>query len=43
VPPLAAACPVAQGQGRSTDASGFVSVKAKLNDGRSGVLRIALP
>lgn len=32
-----------QGQGRSTDASGFVTAKAKLSDGRTGVLRIALP
>ncbi len=31
------------GQGRSTDASGFVSAKAKLSDGRTGVLRIPLP
>lgn len=32
-----------QGQGRSTDASGFVTAKAKLSDGRVGVLRIPLP
>lgn len=31
------------GQGRSTDESGFVTVKAKLSDGRQGVLRIPLP
>ncbi len=31
------------GQGRSTDASGFVTAKAKLSDGRQGVLRIPLP
>jgi uncharacterized delta-60 repeat protein len=31
------------GQGRSTDASGFVTAKAKLSDGRTGVLRIPLP
>jgi hypothetical protein len=31
------------GQGRSTDASGFVTVKAKLGDGRSSILRIQLP
>lgn len=31
------------GQGRSTDADGFVTAKAKLSDGRSGVLRIPLP
>lgn len=30
------------GQGRSTD-NGFVTAKAKLSDGRRGVLRIALP
>ncbi len=31
------------GQGRSTDANGFVTAKVKLTDGRSGVLRIPLP
>jgi hypothetical protein len=31
------------GQGRSTDASGFVTAKATLSDGRTGVLRIPLP
>jgi hypothetical protein len=31
------------GQGRSTDASGFVTAKATLSDGRQGVLRIPLP
>lgn len=32
-----------RGQGRSTDASGFITAKAKLSDGRVGVLRIPLP
>lgn len=31
------------GQGRSTDADGFVTAKATLSDGRKGVLRIPLP
>lgn len=31
------------GQGRSTDASGFVTARATLSDGRKGVLRIPLP
>jgi uncharacterized delta-60 repeat protein len=30
-------------QGRSTDATGFVTARVKLDDGRSGVLRIPLP
>ncbi len=35
--------PTSRGQGRSTDADGFVTAKVKLTDGRSGVLRIRLP
>jgi uncharacterized delta-60 repeat protein len=35
--------PITRGQGRSTDADGFVTAKVKLTDGRSGVLRIRLP
>ena len=31
------------GQGRATDATGFVTAKATLSDGRKGVLRIPLP
>jgi len=31
------------GQGRTTDATGFVTAKVKLSDGRTGVLRITLP
>ncbi len=32
-----------RGQGRSTDADGFVTAKTALSDGRKGVLRIPLP
>jgi len=35
--------PASIGQGRGTDASGFVAVKAKLSDGRIALLRIPLP
>jgi hypothetical protein len=35
--------PASRGQGRSTDASGFVTAKVKLSDRRTGVLRIPLP
>jgi hypothetical protein len=38
-----AAPPKSMGQGRSTDATGFVTAKATLSDGRIGVLRIPLP
>lgn len=32
-----------RGQGRSTDADGFVTARVRLSDGRGGVLRIPLP
>ena len=35
--------PASQGQGRTTDEAGFVSVKVTLSDGRKGVLSIPLP
>lgn len=35
--------PANRGQGRSTDATGFVTAKVKLDDGRTGVLRIPVP
>jgi hypothetical protein len=35
--------PANRGQGRSTDASGFVTARVKLSNGRSGVLRIPVP
>ncbi len=35
--------PANRGQGRSTDASGFVTARVKLSNGRNGVLRVPIP
>lgn len=35
--------PATRGQGRSTDADGFITARVRLSDGRTGILRLPLP